>query len=165
MSSLRFSPLALSGQNARVSARTQRSQSCAETRQLVPADTRAWRSARVTAVRSHNVKQPRQHISFPQPIARGSLPISSTPMRGGRSADRRPDAAASGGRAITRHVGALARRPCALSGGTRAFRRSTMAILGPGSALPFRAFPPERSSSQPGRSAWRAGFHSARRRA
>jgi hypothetical protein len=34
-------------------------------------------------------------------------------------------------------------------GGTRAFRRSTMAILGLGPALPFRAFPPEPCSEAP----------------
>src|SRR3979490_1435041 len=46
-------------------------------------------------------------------------------------------------------AGRLRGAPASLTGGTRALLRSTMAILGLGSALPSRAFPPDPCSEAP----------------
>src|SRR5216683_498878 len=77
--------------------------------------------------------------------------LGPAPTRGGRSADRRTGASAPVGPAHDAAGQALARRLASLSGGTRASRRSTLAIFGFGSALPSPALPPEMraaSSSQ-----------------
>jgi hypothetical protein len=78
--------------------------------------------------------------------------------RGGRSADRRPGAAAPGWPAITLQAGHPAGCPASLAIGTRASRRSTLAIFGFGSALPASAFPPKHVQRAP-----RSTGHSARR--
>jgi len=103
------------------------------------------------------------------------------PARGWRSADRRPGATAPGG--PPRHTrndridanalvsrggpGRLRGAPRPSAEGTRASRRSTVAILGSGPRFHLRHFLRIRaaSSSQPGRSAWRAGSPSLPRRA
>jgi hypothetical protein len=52
---------------------------------------------------------------------------------------------------VTRRAGALARRPASLeAGGTRASRRSTVAIFGLGSAFPAPPFPAEHVQPAPG---------------
>src|SRR5713101_6663 len=89
----------------------------------------------------------RSHPSFATFLA------SDPDPRGGRSADRRTGASAPVGPAHDAAGQALARRLASLSGGTRASRRSTLAIFGFGSALPSPALPPEMraaSSSQHG---------------
>jgi hypothetical protein len=60
----------------------------------------------------------------------------------------------------------LSRRGAPRSGGTLASRRSAVAILGPGPRFHLRHFGRIRSasSSQPGRSAWRAGSRTSRGR-
>jgi hypothetical protein len=124
----------------------------------------------------HNVKQPSSRSTFRSRDAFASGSCHCPPRtRGGRSADRRPGAAAPGWPAashkkthrscVTRRAGALARRPASLkAGGTRASRRSTVAILGRGPRFHHGHFLPIRaaSSSQPGRSAWRAGSPASR---
>src|SRR5262249_36316489 len=89
---------------------------------------------------------------------------SLTRMRGGPSTERRtgcfcrhPVGVLSGARQ------ALVRRLASLVRETHASRRSTVAILGSGPALPSPAFAPgPASSSQPGPSAWRAGSRASR---
>ena len=78
--------------------------------------------------------------SLPVPAARRARVLIVFFIRpdqeGRRSADRRPDAAASGGRAMTRHAGRLRSALCVPCAGRRASRRSTLALLRCGSALP-----------------------------
>jgi hypothetical protein len=122
-------------------------------------------------------------FSFPRRMCARVFANFFHPMRGGRSADRRPDAAASGWPAashktrvnalmvtqdarerayVTRRAGALARRPCV----PQMRRNARLSALHHGdfgsgfrasiSGISSRAV--QRSSSQPGRSAWRADF-------
>ena len=101
------------------------------------------------------------HFSNSPPRSRGALfapglciVASLTPMRGGRSAERR-----SGARRSTRWARsnvacqALARRLASHDAGRSPPRRSTVAVLGSGSALPSAALAPDwlqRACSQPG---------------
>jgi hypothetical protein len=177
MSSLRFSPLALFCRLAKMHA------SWRERNDHSPAPRRAnssrrtpgaWRSARVTAFRSHDVKQPStQHISFPRRIRARVFANFFHPDEGW--AERRQAPGCCGIRLarrvtqdaherayVTRRAGALARRPCV----PQVRRDARLSALHRGdfgsgfrasiSGISSRAV--QRSSSQPGRSAWRADF-------
>src|SRR5712691_7750870 len=67
-------------------------------------------------------------------------------------------------RAVTRHARRLRGALSSPSGGTRASRRSTVAIFGRGPCFHLRHFLRIRaaSSSRPGRSAWRTGSRTSR---
>ena len=113
---------------------------------------------------SHDFKQP---ISFPRRVCARVCELVPTTPRGVGGAPT--------GAPVQRHR--LARNnvagrapsgvPASLkAGGTRASRRSTVAILGQGPRFHLRHFLRIRaaSSSQPGRSAWRAGSPASRAR-
>jgi hypothetical protein len=87
--------------------------------------------------------------------------FSIRPMRGERSAERRSMSVVA---LVTRDHPRLARRGASHGGGTLASRRSTVAIFGRGPRFHLRHFFRIRaaSSSQPGRSAWRAGSRTSR---
>jgi hypothetical protein len=93
----------------------------------------------------------------------GRLSFRPTPNRGAGGA---PTGAIFLGRAVGRDRPCLSRRGASRSGGTLASRRSAVAILGPGPRFHLRHFGRIRSasSSQPGRSAWRAGSRTSRGR-
>ena len=136
-----------------------------ETRELVLADACVSHSARVAVFPSHDVKQPR-HTAHPVPATR---------LRPG-SATYHPERGVGGaptGAPVQRHR--LARNnvagrapsgvPASLkAGGTRASRRSTVAILGRVPRFHLRHCLRIRAASfsRPGRSAWRAGSRTSR---
>jgi hypothetical protein len=78
--------------------------------------------------------------------------------------ERRKGASGLLSRVSARDGPRLLRRGASHGGGTLASRRSTVAILGRGPRFPLRHFLRIRaaSSSQPGRSAWRAGSRTSR---
>ena len=93
------------------------------------------------------VKQP---SSFPRRVfcARGLLLLRAPGMRGGRSAERASGACEAPVRRV-RTRQALVRRLASLVRGTLASRRSTVAILGSGPALPSPDLHPDRSQRAP----------------
>src|SRR6266852_2247030 len=92
-----------------------------------------------TAVSRFQTADFEQRPSFPRRVCARVMNFFPTPIEGWRSADRRTGAAAPVRPAHDAAGQALARRLASLSGGTRASRRSTLAIFGFGSALPSPA--------------------------
>ena len=154
-----------------------------ETRQLALAGTCTGHSRAVGRLHVSRF-QTAQHAAQLVPAAhlRPGLETEPIPMRGGRSADRRPGAAAPGGPAashktrvnalmvtqdarerayVTQRAGALARRPCVPQRRNARLSALHHGDFGSGfrasiSGIASRSV--QRSSSQPGRSAWRADF-------
>jgi hypothetical protein len=141
--------------------------------------------ARPPVVLLHDVKQPApppgaaQHLSFPRRIFCVRVRISFAPDPDEGRAERRQAHGCSGTRrachrcvharlttpAFAAAAGqALAKRLASLNGGTRASRRSAVAIFGRGPRFHLRHCLRIRaaSSSQPGRHAWRAVSRTSR---
>jgi hypothetical protein len=132
-----------------------------------PASRRAGSCPRkqgITAIPLYDVKQPNtdsntQHIAFPRRICARVLKLDH-PVRGGRSADRRPVLARHRSPASdARGPGRLRGTPASLAIGTpRLSALHAVAIFGLGSAFPAPAFPLEHVQPAPGSTG-----HSARR--
>src|SRR5216684_8385216 len=92
----------------------------------------------------------------------GGAPKTALGCSGTRSVPKRVQDARE--RAFARHARRLRGALSSPSGGTRASRRSTVAILGRGSCFHLRHFLRIRaaSSSRPSRSAWRTGSRTSR---
>jgi hypothetical protein len=126
------------------------------------AEARLWAKADAAFDNSsHDFKQPN---SFPRRVGARGLQLSA-PQRGVGGAPT--DAPVQRHRLARNNVAgrALAKRPASLkAGGTRASRRSTVAVLGRGPRFLLRHFLRIRTASfsRPGRSVWRAGSRTFR---
>ena len=126
---------------------------------------RAWerasaqqRGARRHAPLLYSFLQLSNSTLVPAARLRPGCEIVPAPTRGGRSADRRPGAAAPGWACQTRHARALAKRPASHDAGRAPLGAPPWRFVAVGrvSVSGVSSAARAASSSQPGRSAWRA---------